>query len=148
MAEEKKQVAEEKAPEEKLEKKPKVPKKKKVKKSIPTGVAYIHASFNNTIITLTDPQGGVVAWSSAGTKGFKGSRKGTPFAAQVAAEDAARKAVDACGMRTVTVLVKGPGGGRESALRALQSAGLRISFIKDTTPVPHNGCRPAKRRRV
>ena len=148
MAEEKKQVAEEKAPEEKLEKKPKVPKKKKVKKSIPTGVAYIHASFNNTIITLTDPQGGVVAWASAGTKGFKGSRKGTPFAAQIAAEDAARKAVDACGMRSVTVRVKGPGAGRESALRALQSSGIRISFIKDITPIPHNGCRPEKRRRV
>ncbi|MBI3017108.1 MAG: 30S ribosomal protein S11 [Deltaproteobacteria bacterium] len=131
-----------------MEKKAKTPKKKKIKKSIPVGLAYIQASFNNTIITLTDPQGGVIAWSSAGTKGFKGSRKGTPFAAQVAAEDAARKAVDACGMRTVTVMVKGPGGGRESALRALQSAGLRISFIKDTTPIPHNGCRPAKRRRV
>ena len=148
MAEEKIQNTEAQAVEEKIEKKAKTPKKKKIKKSIPVGLAYIHASFNNTIITLTDPQGGVIAWSSAGTKGFKGSRKGTPFAAQVAAEDAARKAVDACGMRTVTVLVKGPGGGRESALRALQSAGLRISFIKDTTPVPHNGCRPAKRRRV
>ncbi|MBI3019648.1 MAG: 30S ribosomal protein S11 [Deltaproteobacteria bacterium] len=131
-----------------MEKKTKALKKKKVKKSIPAGLAYIHASFNNTIITLTDPQGGVVAWSSAGTKGFKGSRKGTPFAAQVAAEDAARKAVDACGMRTVTVMVKGPGGGRESALRALQASGLRISFIKDITPIPHNGCRPEKRRRV
>ena len=148
MAEEKIQNTEAQAVEEKIEKKAKTPKKKKIKKSIPVGLAYIHASFNNTIITLTDPQGGVIAWSSAGTKGFKGSRKGTPCAAQVAAEDAARKAVDACGMRTVTVLVKGPGGGRESALRALQSAGLRISFIKDTTPVPHNGCRPAKRRRV
>lgn len=148
MAEEKTQNTETQAAEEKIEKKAKTPKKKKIKKSIPVGLAYIQASFNNTIITLTDPQGGVIAWSSAGTKGFKGSRKGTPFAAQVAAEDAARKAVDACGMRTVTVMVKGPGGGRESALRALQSAGLRISFIKDTTPIPHNGCRPAKRRRV
>lgn len=148
MAEEKIQNTETQAAEEKIEKKAKTPKKKKIKKSIPVGLAYIQASFNNTIITLTDPQGGVIAWSSAGTKGFKGSRKGTPFAAQVAAEDAARKAVDACGMRTVTVMVKGPGGGRESALRALQSAGLRISFIKDTTPIPHNGCRPAKRRRV
>lgn len=148
MAEEKTQVTEAQGTEEKAEKKPKTPKKKKIKKSIPAGLVYVHASFNNTIITFTDPQGGVVAWSSAGTKGFKGSRKGTPFAAQVAAEDAARKAVDACGMRTVTVMVKGPGGGRESALRALQAAGLRISFIKDITPIPHNGCRPAKRRRV
>ena len=148
MAEEKIQNTEAQAVEEKIEKKAKTPKKKKIKKSIPVGLAYIHASFNNTIITLTDPQGGVIAWSSAGTKGFKGSRKGTPFAAQVAAEDAARKAVDACGMRSVTVRVKGPGAGRESALRALQASGIRISFIKDITPIPHNGCRPEKRRRV
>ena len=148
MAEEKTQNTEAQAAEEKIEKKAKTPKKKKIKKSIPVGLAYIHASFNNTIITLTDPQGGVIAWSSAGTKGFKGSRKGTPFAAQIAAEDAARKAVDACGMRSVTVRVKGPGAGRESALRALQSSGIRISFIKDITPIPHNGCRPEKRRRV
>ncbi len=149
MAEEKKQKAPEtQGAEEQVEKKPKAPKKKKIKRSVPAGFAYICASFNNTLITLTDPQGGVVAWSSAGTKGFRGSRKGTPFAAQVAAEDAARKAIDACGLRSVTVMVKGPGGGRESALRALQAAGIRISFIKDITPIPHNGCRPSKRRRV
>lgn len=121
--------------------------KKKVKKNVPVGIAYIHATFNNTIITITDPSGGVVAWSSAGCHGFKGSRKSTPFAAQVAGENAAKKAMDA-GMRTVSVLVKGPGSGRESALRSLNSAGLNITSIKDTTPVPHNGCRPRKSRRV
>ena len=122
-------------------------KKKKVKKSVPSGVAHIHATFNNTIVTITDPQGGVVSWSSAGSNGFKGSRKSTPFAAQVAGEHAARKAKEA-GMRSVSVLVKGPGSGRESALRALYAAGLNVSVIKDITPVPHNGCRPRKSRRV
>lgn len=123
------------------------PKKKKVKKSVPSGIAHIHATFNNTIVTITDPVGGVVSWSSAGSNGFKGSRKSTPFAAQVAGENAARKAKEA-GMRSVSVLVKGPGSGRESALRALYAAGLNVSVIKDITPVPHNGCRPKKARRV
>jgi len=122
-------------------------KKKKEKKNIPVGVAHIKASFNNTLITITDPQGNVVSWSSAGVQGFKGSRKGTPFAAQLAAQDAAKKAVEH-GMRTVDVYVKGPGSGRESALRALQSAGLTVNMIRDVTPIPHNGCRPPKRRRV
>lgn len=121
--------------------------KKKIKKTVPEGIVNIHSTFNNTIITITDPQGNVVAWSSAGTVGFKGSRKGTPFAAQVAAESAARKAVDA-GMRTVQVHVKGPGAGRESALRSLQAAGFAVNVIRDVTPIPHNGCRPPKRRRV
>ncbi len=121
--------------------------KKKVKKNVPNGVAHVHATFNNTIITITDPSGGVVSWSSSGCNGFKGSRKSTPFAAQVAAEEAGRKAVDA-GMKSVKVLVKGPGSGRESALRALASAGLNITLIKDITPIPHNGCRPRKSRRV
>jgi len=125
----------------------KVIKKKKEKKNIPNGVAHIQATFNNTIITITDPAGNVVAWSSAGGKGFKGSRKSTPFAAQVAAEDCARKAQDH-GMRSVEVYVKGPGSGRESALRALQAAGFHVNFIRDVTPIPHNGCRPPKRRRV
>jgi small subunit ribosomal protein S11 len=107
----------------------------------------VFASFNNTVITITDPTGGAVAWSSCGARGFKGSRKSTPFAAQLAADDAARKAQDH-GMQTVSVRVSGPGAGRESALRGLQSAGLRISSIKDVTPIPHNGCRPPKRRRV
>ena len=123
------------------------PRKKKIKKAVPEGVVNIHSTFNNTIVTITDPQGNVVAWASAGTVGFKGSRKGTPFAAQVAAESAARKAADA-GMRAVQVQVKGPGAGRESALRSLQAAGFAISVIRDVTPIPHNGCRPAKRRRV
>lgn len=125
----------------------KVVKKKKEKKNIPNGVAHIQATFNNTIITITDPVGNVVAWSSAGGKGFKGSRKSTPFAAQIAAEDCARKAQDH-GMRSVEVYVKGPGSGRESALRALQAAGFHVNFIRDVTPIPHNGCRPPKRRRV
>lgn len=124
-----------------------VVRKKKEKRNIPRGVAHIQSTFNNTIITITDMDGGTVAWSSAGTQGFKGSRKSTPFAAQLAAEDAARKAMDQ-GMRTVEVLIKGPGAGREAALRALQSAGFQISLIKDVTPIPHNGCRPPKRRRV
>lgn len=122
-------------------------KKKKVKRSVPVGVAFIHATFNNTIVTITDPGGNVVSWSSPGSNGFKGSRKSTPFAAQLAGEAAARKAREA-GMRTVSVLIKGPGSGRESALRALYGAGLSISSIRDVTPVPHNGCRPRKNRRV
>jgi small subunit ribosomal protein S11 len=125
----------------------KVVRKKKERKNISNGVAHIQATFNNTIITITDPVGNVVAWSTAGAKGFKGSRKSTPFAAQIAAEDCAKKAQEH-GMRTVEVYVKGPGSGRESALRALQAAGFSISFIKDVTPIPHNGCRPPKRRRV
>jgi small subunit ribosomal protein S11 len=124
-----------------------VVKKRKTKKNVSTGNIYVQSSFNNTIVTVTDTVGNVVCWSTAGAKGFRGSRKNTPFAAQVAAEDAARKAVEN-GMRTVQVFVNGPGAGRESSLRAIQSAGLRVSFIKDTTPIPHNGCRPAKRRRV
>jgi small subunit ribosomal protein S11 len=121
--------------------------KKKEKKNVPVGVVHIHASFNNTIISFSDPNGDVVAWSSAGAQGFKGSRKSTPFAAQKAAEVAAKKAVDA-GMKTCDVFVKGPGAGRESAIRALQAFGLKINLIKDVTPIPHNGCRPPKRRRV
>ena len=121
--------------------------KKKVKKNVPVGVAHIAATFNNTIVTITDPSGAVVAWSSAGCGGFKGSRKSTPFAAQVAGEAAARKARDV-GMRTVSVFVKGPGAGRESALRSLYTAGLAVTSIKDVTPIPHNGCRPRKSRRV
>ncbi|MFN2427048.1 MAG: 30S ribosomal protein S11 [Candidatus Binatia bacterium] len=110
-------------------------------------MAHIQASFNNTMVTLTDPQGNVVSWASAGQSGFKGSRKGTPFAAQQAAEKAGRMAVD-MGMRSVTVLVKGPGAGRESAVRALGASGLQVLAIKDVTPIPHNGCRPPKKRRV
>jgi len=121
--------------------------KKKVKKNIPIGSAFIQSSFNNTIISITDPQGNVVAWSSGGVAGFKGSRKSTPFAAQLAAENAAKKAMEN-GMKTVDVFIKGPGAGREAALRALQSAGLKIHLIRDVTPIPHNGCRPPKRRRV
>ncbi len=121
--------------------------KKKEKKNITEGVVHIQSTFNNTIITITDLSGNVVAWSSAGTQGFKGSRKSTPFAAQVAAEDAVKKAKEH-GMRRVQVYVKGPGSGRESALRSLQVAGLNISLIRDVTPIPHNGCRPPKRRRV
>ncbi len=124
-----------------------VKKKKTVKRNVPSGVVHILATFNNTIVSITDDNGGVVSWSSAGVKGFKGSRKSTPFAAQLAAEDAARKAVDQ-GMRNVIVYVKGPGAGRESALRALAHSGLKVSLIKDVTPIPHNGCRPPKRRRV
>ena len=121
--------------------------KKKEKKNVPRGVAHIQATFNNTIISITDPEGNVIAWSSAGTQGFKGSRKSTPFAAQLAAEDAARKAMEQ-GMRFVEVLIKGPGAGREAALRSLQAAGFQITLIRDVTPIPHNGCRPPKRRRV
>jgi len=121
--------------------------KKKVQKNIPTGVAHIHATFNNTIVTITDTNGNAVAWSSAGVRGFKGSRKSTPFAAQLTAEDAARKAMDH-GMKSVAVHVKGPGSGRESALRAIATTGMRVTLIRDVTPIPHNGCRPPKRRRV
>ncbi len=122
-------------------------KTRKVKKNIPSGLAYVQATFNNTLITITDPAGNVVSWSSAGSKGFRGSRKSTPFAAQVAAQEAANKAQDH-GMKSVGVMVKGPGAGREAAVRALQGAGLRVTMIRDITPVPHNGCRPPKKRRV
>ena len=121
--------------------------KKRGKKNISEGIVHIHSTFNNTIVTITDLQGNVVSWSSAGTMGFKGSRKGTPFAAQQAADNAAKKAMDH-GVRSVQVFVRGPGAGRESALRSLQAAGFNISLIKDVTPIPHNGCRPPKRRRV
>ncbi len=120
---------------------------KKEKKNIPYGAAHIQATFNNTIITITDPNGGVITWASAGNLGFKGSRKSTPYAAQMAAATAAKKAID-FGMKQVDIYVKGPGAGRESAIRALQATGLEINLIKDVTPVPHNGCRPPKRRRV
>jgi len=121
--------------------------KKKVKKNVPQGIAHIQATFNNTLILISDPDGNAVAWSSAGSKGFKGSRKGTPFAAQIAAQDAAQKARDN-GMKRVEIRVKGPGSGRESAIRALQAAGLDVIAIRDVTPIPHNGCRAPKRRRV
>lgn len=121
--------------------------KKRERKNIDRGVAHIHSSFNNTIVTITDPAGNAVSWASAGGMGMKGSRKGTPFAAQMAAEAAAKTAIDH-GMRTVEVFVKGPGGGREAAIRSLQAAGLEVTLIKDVTPIPHNGCRPPKRRRV
>ncbi|MEW6118215.1 MAG: 30S ribosomal protein S11 [Nitrospirota bacterium] len=120
---------------------------KKVKKHIQVGTAHIQTTFNNTIVTITDAVGNVIAWSSAGSLGFKGSRKGTPFAAQMASETAAKKAMET-GLKQVDVFVKGPGAGRETAIRALQAAGLEITLIKDVTPVPHNGCRPPKRRRV
>lgn len=121
--------------------------KKKERKNVQIGVAHIQASFNNTIVTVTDMNGNVIVWSSAGNQGFKGSRKSTPFAAQRAADVAAKKAMEH-GMRQVDVFVRGPGSGRESAIRGLQAAGLRINLIKDVTPIPHNGCRPPKRRRV
>jgi small subunit ribosomal protein S11 len=120
---------------------------KKGKKNVSNGNVYILSSFNNTLVTITDAMGNAICWASAGGKGFRGSRKNTPFAAQVAAEDAARKAIEN-GMRSVQVYVSGPGAGRESALRALSSVGLRVTFIEDVTPIPHNGCRPPKRRRV
>jgi len=120
---------------------------KKGKKNVANGSVHVLSTFNNTIVTITDAMGNAVCWSTAGAKGFRGSRKNTPFAAQVAAEDAARKAVEN-GMRSVQVFVSGPGAGRESALRALAAAGLRVSYIEDVTPIPHNGCRPPKRRRV
>ncbi len=122
-------------------------KKGKEKKNVANGIAHIHASFNNTIVTITDTAGNVITWSSAGNKGFKGSRKSTPFASQLAAEAAAKKAMEN-GMKQVEVYVKGPGTGRESAIRSIQAAGLEIVAIKDVTPIPHNGCRPPKRRRV
>ena len=121
--------------------------KKKVKRNVATGVAHIQSTFNNTLITITDVAGAPLCWSSAGQHGFKGSRKSTPFAAQVAAEECAKKAAEH-GVRTLSVYVKGPGAGRESALRALTASGIRVTMIKDVTPIPHNGCRPAKRRRV
>ena len=121
--------------------------KKKEKKNIPVGIVHIAASFNNTLISITDTQGNLVGQSSSGARGFRGSRKGTPFAAQQAASEVARKALDV-GMREVEVRVKGPGGGRESAIRAMAQAGIRVTSIRDTTPIPHNGCRPPKRRRV
>ena len=121
--------------------------RKKEKRIVPHAVAHIRATFNNTLITISDPDGNVLAWSSAGRSGFKGSRKGTPFAAQVAAQNAGQQARDN-GVRTVEVLVKGPGGGRESAIRALQTTGIDVKSIRDVTPIPHNGCRPPKKRRV
>jgi len=121
--------------------------RRRERKNITSGVAHVNASFNNTVITITDVQGNTIVWSSAGTQGFKGSRKSTPFAAQMAAEDAGRKAMEH-GMRTVEVEVRGPGSGRESALRALQAVGFSVTAIRDVTPIPHNGCRPPKRRRV
>ena len=122
-------------------------KKKKEKKNITSGIAHVNSTFNNTIITITDHQGNAVAWSSAGAQGFKGSRKSTPFAAQLAAEDAGKKAQEQ-GLKTLEIQVSGPGSGRESALRALQTVGFGITSIRDVTPIPHNGCRPPKRRRV
>ena len=121
--------------------------KRREKKNITSGIAYVNATYNNTMITITDAQGNAISWASAGGMGFKGSRKSTPYAAQVAAEDAAKKAKEH-GMATIEVMVKGPGTGRESALRALQSTGFTITSIKDVTPIPHNGCRPPKKRRV
>ncbi len=121
--------------------------KKKEKKNIPVGIVHVSASFNNTLISITDTNGNLIAQSSSGARGFRGSRKGTPFAAQQAANEVARKALDA-GMREAEVRVKGPGGGRESAIRAINQAGIRVTSIRDTTPIPHNGCRPPKRRRV
>ncbi|MEN9205902.1 MAG: 30S ribosomal protein S11 [Thermostichales cyanobacterium BF4_bins_65] len=120
---------------------------RKVKRNVPSGVAYIQSTFNNTIVTITDPNGDVISWASSGSSGFKGAKKGTPFAAQVAAESAARQAMEN-GMRQIEVMVSGPGSGRETAIRALQAAGLEITLIRDITPIPHNGCRPPKRRRV
>ncbi|MGK7933114.1 MAG: 30S ribosomal protein S11 [Microcystaceae cyanobacterium] len=120
---------------------------KKQKKNVPNGIAHIQSTFNNTIVTISDTRGDVVSWASAGSSGFKGAKKGTPFAAQTAADTAARRAMDQ-GMRQIEVMVSGPGAGRETAIRALQGAGLEITLIRDVTPIPHNGCRPPKRRRV
>ncbi|AFY43194.1 30S ribosomal protein S11 [Nostoc sp. HK-01] len=120
---------------------------KKQKRNVPNGLAYIQSTFNNSIVTITDQNGDVISWASAGSSGFKGAKKGTPFAAQTAAESAARRAIDQ-GMRQIEVMVSGPGAGRETAIRALQGAGLEITLIRDITPIPHNGCRPPKRRRV
>ncbi len=121
--------------------------RKRERKNISSGVVHVNSSFNNTMVTITDAQGNTISWSSSGTMGFKGSRKSTPYAAQVASEDAAKKAMEH-GLKTVEVNVRGPGSGRESALRALQAAGLTVTSIRDVTPIPHNGCRPPKRRRV
>ena len=121
--------------------------RKRDRRNVPTAQAFIKATFNNTVVTITDPEGTVVGWASAGKAGFKGSRKSTPFAAQVAAEEACRKAIDH-GVKNVVVLVRGPGSGRESAIRAIAASGLNVTFIRDVTPIPHNGCRPPKRRRV
>lgn len=126
---------------------PKKKGKRKVRRNVPVGVAHIKATFNNTLITITDPDGNTLAWCSSGSKGFKGSRKGTPFAATIAAEEVAKKAME-LGVNTVAVEIRGPGSGREAALRTLQAAGLKINYIRDVTPIPHNGCRPPKRRRV
>jgi small subunit ribosomal protein S11 len=120
---------------------------KKTKRNVPSGIAYIQSTFNNTIVTIADTKGDVISWASAGSSGFKGAKKGTPFAAQTAADSAARRAIDQ-GMRQLEVMVSGPGAGRETAIRALQGAGLEITLIRDVTPIPHNGCRPPKRRRV
>ena len=128
-------------------KKQKATRKKKITRTVTHGVAHIQSTFNNTVVTITDKEGNALTWASAGTIGFKGARKGTPFAAQLAAESAAKKAMD-FGLKQIEVYVKGPGAGRESAIRSLQAAGLSISLIKDVTPIPHNGCRPPKRRRV
>ncbi len=133
--------------EQKINKKSSYSKKKKVKKNIPSGIAYVQSSFNNTIVSIADTEGNVISWSSAGQKGFKGSRKSTPYAAQIAADSAATKALE-FGMKSLTVEIKGPGSGRETALRALQARGFKILSIKDTTPMPHNGTRPPKKRRV
>ena len=133
--------------EEKIVKKSSYSKKKKVKKNIPNGIAFVQSTFNNTIVSIADINGNVISWSSAGQKGFKGSRKSTPYAAQIAADSAASKALE-YGMKTLTVEIKGPGSGRETALRALQARGFKILSIKDTTPMPHNGTRPPKKRRV
>jgi small subunit ribosomal protein S11 len=121
--------------------------RKKVKKNVQSGIAHVHSTFNNTVVTITDVAGNALCWGTAGSSGFKGSRKSTPFAAQVAAEECAKKAMEH-GVRQLAVYVKGPGGGRESAVRALQSQGIRVTLIRDVTPIPHNGCRPPKRRRV
>jgi small subunit ribosomal protein S11 len=129
------------------EAKPAAPRKKRERRVVPRGVVHVKASFNNTIVSISDPAGNVIAWSSAGAAGWKGSRKSTPYAAQVAAENAARKALDG-GMKVVEVFVRGPGAGREAAIRALEATGLEVTAITDVTPIPHNGCRPPKRRRV
>ena len=148
MAQDDDKVQENKAKEKSEEKPPeKAARRRKGRKNISEGIVHIHSTFNNTIITITDHPGNVIAWSSAGAMGFKGSRKGTPFAAQQAADAAAKKASDH-GVRSVQVFVRGPGAGRESALRSLQAAGFNVNLIKDVTPIPHNGCRPPKRRRV
>ena len=133
--------------EEKIVKKSSYSKKKKIKRNIPNGIAYVQSTFNNTIVSIADSQGNIISWSSAGQKGFKGSRKSTPYAAQIAADSAATKALE-YGMKTLIVEIKGPGSGRETALRALQARGFKILSIKDTTPMPHNGTRPPKKRRV